>query len=121
MTVRVELSGTVRIANLLSFIAATSWHSGGRERPRALPRRDKRVKYYFHINDGEALLDDEGLEFSDFNTIKAEALRSCVDMIKDIPGNRLWSGTPWTLWVTDQPNGGGSTVLTLTLSARLSA
>jgi hypothetical protein len=29
----------------------------------------------------------------------------------------FWSGEPWRLWVTDQPDGGGSTVLTLQFAA----
>jgi hypothetical protein len=32
-------------------------------------------------------------------------------------GPEFWSGEPWKLWVTDQPDGAGTTVLTLQFAA----
>ena len=79
------------------------------------------MRYYFNVQDGATLLDDEGLEFTDINEVRTEALQSAVDFIKDIRGGNFWSGEPWRLWVTDQPEGGGNTLLTLIFSARLAA
>jgi hypothetical protein len=31
----------------------------------------------------------------------------------------LWNGTPWRMWVTDQPNGEGKTFFTLRFSAEM--
>jgi hypothetical protein len=79
------------------------------------------MRYYFHVQDGEALLDDDGVELSDMEAVRAEAIQSSGDLLKGEHGSHFWSGEPWKLWVTDQPNGDGNTVLMLTFSARLSS
>ncbi len=79
------------------------------------------MRYYFNFEDGETALDDEGMEFADFDEVKAEALRSAVDMLKDLQGPNFWLGEGCRLWVTDQPQGGGHTLLTLIISVRLPA
>ena len=79
------------------------------------------MRYYFNITDGVDLLDEEGLELADLDAVKKEALLSSGEMLKDLQGQYFWTGEPWVLWVTDQPNGGGNTMLTLTLTSRLSA
>ena len=79
------------------------------------------MRYYFNVQDGAILLDDEGMEFADFSDVRNEALRTSVDMLKDVRGEGFWSGEHWRLWVTDQPNAGGNTLLTLTFSAQLPA
>jgi hypothetical protein len=76
------------------------------------------VRYFFHVKDDAAVLDEEGFEFADFNDVKAEALQTAVEMIRDIRGPNFWSGEPWKLWVTDQPQGGGNTLLMLIFTAR---
>ena len=52
--------------------------------------------------------------------VRNEAVQSSADMLKGLHGEHFWTGEPWMLWVTDQPNGGGNTLLTLTFSSRLS-
>jgi len=79
------------------------------------------LRYYFNFEDGETALDDEGMEFADFNDVKTEALRSVVDLLRDIRGPKFWLGTGCRVWVTDQPSGGGNTQLTLNVSAKLPA
>jgi hypothetical protein len=79
------------------------------------------MRYYFNIKDGKTLLDPEGFEFKDFESARDEALQSSADMLKTLAPDHFWSGDPWILWVTDQPNGAGKTVLTLTFTARLAA
>jgi hypothetical protein len=79
------------------------------------------VRYYFNIKDGTTMHDDEGMELDDIGAVKAEALRSSGDMLKELQSEHFWTGEPWLLWVSDQPNGGGNTVLTLTASARLAS
>lgn len=79
------------------------------------------MRYYFNIRDGSTMLDEEGIEFNEMNEVKTEALQSSADMLKGLNGEHFWSGDPWLLWVTDAPNGGGNTVLTLTFSSRLAA
>ena len=40
-------------------------------------------------------------EFADFNDVKTEALRSVVDLLRDIRGPKFWLGTGCRVWVTD--------------------
>jgi hypothetical protein len=79
------------------------------------------VRYYFNVKDGTTLLDEEGIEFDDLDSVRKEALQSSADMLKGLRGEHFWAGESWILWVSDQPNGGGNTVLTLTFSSRLAA
>jgi hypothetical protein len=77
------------------------------------------MRYYFNVKDGKTMLDEEGIEFDDMEAVKNEAVQSSADMLKGLHGEHFWTGDPWLLWVSDQPNGGGNTVLTLTFSSRL--
>jgi hypothetical protein len=79
------------------------------------------LRYFFNIKDGEALFDEEGMELDDIDAVKNEAFHSSLDMLKGRQGEHFWTGDPWLLWVTDQPNGGGNTLLTLTFTSRLAA
>ena len=79
------------------------------------------MRYFFNIKDGSTMLDEEGIEFSDMDAVKTEAVQSAADMLRGLNGAHFWSGEPWLLWVTDQPNGGGNTVLTLSFGSRLAA
>jgi len=78
------------------------------------------VRYYFHLKDGETTLDDEGMELSNLDGVKNEALQTSHNLLKGVYGEKFWTCEPWLLWVTDQPNGGGNTVLSLTFSSSLS-
>ena len=77
------------------------------------------MRYYFNIKDGETMFDAEGMEIADIADVRQEAVQSSADMLRGLHGAHFWTGEPWMLWVTDQPNGGGNTVLTLTFAARL--
>jgi hypothetical protein len=76
-------------------------------------------RYYFHLEDGQVVLDDTGLELCDIAAAKSEALLTSGELIKDASRATatLWNGTPWRMWVTDNPNGEGKTFLTLRFSA----
>jgi hypothetical protein len=77
------------------------------------------MRYYFNIHDGRTMLDEQGMELGDMEAVKNEAVRTSADLLKGIRGPRFWTGEPWKLWVTDQPNASGNTVLTLEFSSRL--
>jgi hypothetical protein len=76
-------------------------------------------RYYFHLENGQSLLDDTGVELPGIAAAQNEALGASVDMLKDRPRATatLWNGTPWRMWVTDKPNGEGKTFFTLRFSA----
>ena len=69
--------------------------------------------YYFHVRDGVILLDDEGHDCADLASVRTQALATCA-MLKELSGGaEFWSGEGWTMWVTDEPNGKGKTILAL--------
>jgi hypothetical protein len=73
--------------------------------------------FYFNIRDGGTVLDDQGTELVGVAEARDEALRCSGEMLRDGAGPAMWDGQPWTMWVTDQPNGGGKTLFTLKFSA----
>jgi hypothetical protein len=77
--------------------------------------------YYFHLENGQILLDDAGLELRDIAAAQNNALRASSEMFKAGPRATatLWNGTPWRMWVTDKPNGEGKTLFTLRFSAAM--
>jgi hypothetical protein len=79
------------------------------------------VRYFFNVKNGTTIFDAEGMELGDMVAVKTEAIQSSADMLKGLHAEHFWSGEPWMLWVSDQPNGGGNTLLTLTFSSRLAA
>ena len=79
------------------------------------------MRYYFNIKDGKTMLDEEGVELNNMDEVKKEAVQTSSDMLKGLNNDHFWTGEAWELWVTDQPNGAGNTILTLTFSSRLAA
>jgi hypothetical protein len=77
------------------------------------------MRYYFHVRNGKSLFDDEGMELSSLAAVREEAILSSAEVLKGTHHQlAFWSGEPWMLWVTDEPNGGGNTVLALTFASR---
>ena len=62
------------------------------------------------------VLDGRGLEFPNFRAARDEAFRTCGEMLRQIP-SAINNGDPFQLWVTDQPEGKGKKLLTLTVLA----
>ena len=75
------------------------------------------MRYYFNFIDGITTLDQDGCEFADLAGAKAEAVKACADLFRGPFSQEFWDGEPWKLWVTDQADGGGDTVFTLTFTA----
>jgi hypothetical protein len=73
-------------------------------------------RYFFHTHNGVTVLDVRGLEFPNFRVARDEAIRTCGEMLRQIPFF-INNGDPFQLWVTDQPGGKGKKLLTLTVSA----
>ena len=73
-------------------------------------------RYYFHLEDGQCLLDENGLDLPDIVAAQDEALRTSGDLLRGGEGD-IWNGSAWRLWVTDGPNGQGKTFFTLRFSA----
>jgi hypothetical protein len=74
-------------------------------------------RYYFNLKDGRTSLDDEGVELASLDEARKMAIHHSGEVLRDGAAESLWMGQPWSLWVTDAPNGGGKTLFTLRFSA----
>jgi len=54
--------------------------------------------------------------FPTFEPHATKPIRTCGEMLRQIP-SAINNGDPFQLWVTDQPEGKGKKLLTLTVSA----
>ncbi|MEA3065939.1 MAG: hypothetical protein QOJ27_2391 [Sphingomonadales bacterium] len=58
-------------------------------------------RYFFHIEDGVAVHDDEGTELKDLAVAKCEAVKVAGQMICDSAG-AFWDKEEWRLTATDE-------------------
>jgi|KBSMisStandDraft_5_1062788.scaffolds.fasta_scaffold2045091_2 hypothetical protein len=70
-------------------------------------------RYYFHIEDGTALVDNEGVELSGPRAARVEAARTIGEMVSQNP-DEFWNDGNFKLTVVDE---GGSLLFVLNLSA----
>jgi hypothetical protein len=74
--------------------------------------------YYFHLKDGQTIFDSQGSDLPDLAAVRRMAIATTMEILGGLrAGPEFWSGEPWKLWVTDQPDGAGTTVLTLQFAA----
>jgi hypothetical protein len=71
-------------------------------------------RYFFNIQDGKTILDDEGIELPDLDSARAQAVTSSGEMLRDGASSALWNGTAWKMWVTGEDK---KTLFTLNFSA----
>ena len=76
-------------------------------------------RYYFHLEDGQSLLDDTGLHLRDLAAAQDEAVRASGNLLKAGRTVPCGMGNLWRLWVTDGPNGEGKTFFTLRFAAEI--
>ena len=74
--------------------------------------------HYFHISNGTVTLDTSGTDLATLADVRREAIRAFRELLHLGKDDDLWSGEPWKLWVTNQPNASGQTILTLEVCAR---
>jgi hypothetical protein len=110
-------------SNTLTFITGNDRRASVAERRYRAPAFRQRSalmqRYYFHLENGQILLDDTGVELRDIAAAQHQALRASSNIFK--AGARatasLWNGTPWRM--CDNPNGEGKTFFTLRFSAAM--
>ncbi|MCT7668075.1 DUF6894 family protein [Shinella kummerowiae] len=57
-------------------------------------------RYFFHVLDGRAAIDDKGLFLANETQARVEALRGAGEMLADADMN-VWLGNEWMMAVTD--------------------
>ena len=57
------------------------------------------ARYFFHIMNGKAIFDEVGLELTDMDHVRTEAIRAAGEMLSD--GKHRWKGQAWQMIVTD--------------------
>ncbi|HZB38965.1 MAG TPA: hypothetical protein VE443_13335 [Beijerinckiaceae bacterium] len=70
-------------------------------------------RYFFHVIDGEEIIDGEGTMLAGVNEARAEAIVVSGEMLKDL-GGKFWNNGQWQIRVTDEA---GDKVCALTFSA----
>ena len=70
-------------------------------------------RYFFHLIDGQFLVDDVGTELPDMDAVRAMAIETSGEMLRDL-GRDAWTGSEWQMHVTDEAK---HTVLKLRFSA----
>jgi hypothetical protein len=71
-------------------------------------------RYFFHIHDGQEILDHEGTVVASPDEARAEAITMAGAMLKE-KGRSFWTGTEWRMRVTDDV---GKVVCSLDFVAR---
>ena len=71
-------------------------------------------RYFFHTSNGEDYIDHDGVDCTDLDGARMEALRATGDMMHD-QSRRFWKGEVWLMQVRDEH---GVTVCELSFSAR---
>src|SRR3954465_15020039 len=57
-------------------------------------------RYFFHVHDGYSSIDEEGTVLSSLQAAREEAVQAAAGILRD-SGQKLWTGEPWRLEVTD--------------------
>jgi len=75
-------------------------------------------QFHFHIVDGTALANTDGIEFPNTAAAKSEAVRFAGALLRYYTSSDLLRGEPWQLIVNDSPTPNtGRTYFKLTLTA----
>jgi hypothetical protein len=72
-------------------------------------------QYYFNVSDGQTVLDQDGQEMADLAAARQEAMAAAGQMLSE--HRPAWDGAKWEMWVTDEPDGRGKTLLSLVFAA----
>jgi hypothetical protein len=56
-------------------------------------------RYFFHVMDGKAFIDDVGTDLPDLKAAQLEAVRTAAELL--VGSEIRWSGSPWRMSVTD--------------------
>ena len=57
-------------------------------------------RYFFHIMNGQAVVDEVGLELPSMDRVRTEAMRAAGQILSD--GQQSWKGLAWQMMVADE-------------------
>lgn len=57
-------------------------------------------RYFFHVMNGEAIIDTVGVECPDMDNVRQETIRSAGEMLAK--GDQTWNGHAWQMIVADE-------------------
>ena len=58
-------------------------------------------RYFFHVIDGQFLVDEVGTELPDIGAVRAMAVQASGEILRDL-GMDAWTGSEWQMHVTDE-------------------
>lgn len=58
------------------------------------------ARYFFHIFNGKATIDDVGVDLSSMDAVRSEAIRASGQMLS--AGEQVWEGAAWRMIVADE-------------------
>jgi hypothetical protein len=74
-------------------------------------------RYYFHIEDDLTHIDRVGVELSNLQAARDEAVSAAGEILRNGEAKALWSGKPWRMWVTQSPFANEKPLFVLRFSA----
>jgi hypothetical protein len=85
------------------------------ERHEMLPPKSRSLpvpRYFFHVMDGKAIIDDTGMELDSMHEVRHQAIRTAGEILSE--GIASWSGVTWRMSVADES---GTVVYSVEFSA----
>ena len=73
--------------------------------------------YYFNTQNDKLELDLEGTELASMDQARMRGTGPIGRDGRDEYRHSAWNGTPWSIWVSDGPRGGGTVLFTVQLLA----
>jgi hypothetical protein len=58
-------------------------------------------RFFFHTETDTRITDREGTEYQSFREARHEAIRTCGQLLKEMPAT-FWGSRPWSVTVTDE-------------------
>jgi hypothetical protein len=61
---------------------------------------ERKPRYFFHVVDGQFLVDNEGTECAGLSEVRSQAIHTAGTILRDL-GGKLAIGPEWQMHVTD--------------------
>ena len=58
------------------------------------------LKYFFHVMDGKAIIDETGMKLASMHDVRHQAIRTAGEILSE--GIVSWSGVTWRMSVADE-------------------